>query len=211
MKYAKQLHKALLPYFHAYRKAKEYYAEVSKPTYHLQGENLDAVDRKYREACRERDIKKAEQEMKIAKEQLQVAIVSISTNMREKFEHEITGDFAFNPADVDEKVVALLNSNTCRPFDLITMYRTATNMTNKRLIAAKLNEYTQQNRKEMTPIDIEGSVAILSEVNSHNPETQLKAFNMVSDSYIMFARGSNDTICKALPAWAESVGLGMEE
>lgn len=208
MKYAKNLHSALLPYYNAYKKAKDELKAAEAPVYLKHGETLTEHEKKLRDCQREIETERAKEAHKAAKEALVKAIDTIPAELRAKYSAEIEGEFAFNADDVDEKIIALLNSPAIRVFDMVTLYRSTRSMTNKRLIAAKLHEYTDANRKQMSPVDVEAAAVVLAEVNAHNPHTQLANFEAVNDAYTQFMR--NDAIVKALPIWAQGVGLEME-
>ena len=208
MKYAKKLHAALLPYFNVFKKADEDLKAAETPAYIKHGETLTETEKKIRDCQREIETEKAKEAYKAAKEEFAKAINTIPAELRAKYSNEIEGEFAFNAADVDDKLITLLNSTACRPIDFITLYRSTGNMTNKRLIAEKLHDYTDKHRKEMSPMDIEASVAILAEVNTHNPQSQLASFEAVNNAYTQFMQ--SDTIVRTLPIWAQSVGLEME-
>lgn len=207
MKYAKIIHKEMLPYFKDYKEASDELKAAEQPLYFKSGEALSESEKKYREYQHAAELEKAKQKHKEAKNNLFEASQKVPAELRAKFAAEIEADFAFKPEDVDDKVVTLLNSTACRPFDLVTMYRATRSTTNKRLIAAKLQEYTDAHRKEMSPVDIEASAVVLAEVRSHSADIQLQNFDSVVNAYNQFI--GSDTVCRAYPQWAESVGLEM--
>lgn len=210
MKYAKQLHSALLPYYKDYKEKFDKLEDLKKPITHTKEgwKELSALEKEEEAVTREIARKKAEIACKEARAALDDAVHKMPDTMRQKFIEEIEGGFALDPAAVDDKVLTLINSPACKPFDMVTMYRTAKDNTNKRLIAAKLEEYLANNRRNMHRTDIEAAAVIVAESHHMNADACLKDFDAVVTAYSTFNRSGS--ILDALPRWAADCGLDMD-